>query len=95
MARITISDFNLFLEDNSIFDAFWLEYHRARVELNHKGVSTGVEAYRDFISMNPHRFVRNAFAWVDTPQGSGFWAAIDVLWNFYRATINDKRLKSK
>lgn len=93
MARITISDFNRFLEDNSIFDAFWLEYHRARIEPKFKGISTGVKAYRDFISMKPHRFVTAAFAWPDTPQGADFWIGIDALWELRRADINDKHLE--
>lgn len=90
MARITISDFNRFLEDYSIFDAFWLEYHRARFESSYEGVSTGAKAYRDFISIEPHRFVKAAFAWADTSQGARFWEAINVLWMHRRAAINDK-----
>lgn len=90
MARITISDFNRFLEDNSIFDAFWLEYHRACLESNDEDVLVGVKGYRHFISLEPHCFVRTAFIWSDTPQGVSFWGSIDALWSLYRETIDSK-----
>jgi len=79
MARITIGGSNRFLEDHSSFDAFWLEYHRVRFEPKYKGVSTGFEAYRDFVSIEPRCFIRAAFAWSDTSQGAEFWVAINAL----------------
>lgn len=95
MARITISDFNLFLENNSIFDAFWLEYHRACLESNDEGVLVGVKGYRLFISLNPHCFVRTAFIWSKTPQGVSFWGSIDTLWRLRVDAINESIRKSK
>jgi hypothetical protein len=80
MARININDFNDFLEDLSIFDAFWYEYHRARFDVRQEGVKTGFSTYRKFCLVDPLRYLSAAFAWNETSQGHDFWLTIDSLW---------------